>query len=257
MNQVREDVVSDYKELNIPQHLAFIMDGNGRWAQSQGLERLAGHKAGAKTVRMVVEESRKAGVKHLTLYAFSTENWGRPEDEVSGLMALLAANLQQEFGTLQENAIRLRAIGDLQRLPQEVKMMLEQVMNATRQNQGMELILALSYGARDEILSACRKAAIDFKNAEITLDQINSEYFSGKLYTSGIPDPDLLIRTSNEQRISNFLLWQIAYSELIFTATPWPAFNKEDFYSCMKEYSSRTRRFGLTDTQIKNSQAED
>jgi undecaprenyl diphosphate synthase len=238
-------------ELTVPQHVAFIMDGNGRWAQSQGLDRLEGHKAGAKTVRMIVEESRQLGVRYLTLYAFSSENWGRPEDEVSGLMALLGANLQDEFATLQKNGIRLRAIGDLQKLPETVRVMLNQVMSATKDNTGMDLILALSYGARDEIISACRKIAQNVASGEISIDHIDSDLFCSNLYTAGIPDPDLLIRTSNEFRISNFLLWQIAYSELVFTEIAWPALSKEDFFDCLREFSGRKRRFGLTDAQIK------
>ena len=234
----------------VPKHVAIIMDGNGRWAKSRGLARLTGHRAGAKTVRTVVEESRKAGIRYLTLYAFSSENWGRPEDEVRGLMSLLIEHLRSELETLTKNNIRLRAIGDMRRLPEQVAFILNDVMETTRHHTGMDLILALSYGSRDEIVEATKRIATKVAQGQLNVSDINAETIQQNLYAPDIPDPELLIRTSNEYRISNFLLWQIAYSELIITKTSWPEFSAKDFQSCLQEFASRNRRFGLTDEQM-------
>lgn len=234
----------------VPKHVAIIMDGNGRWAKSKSLGRLAGHRAGAKTVRTIVEESRRIGIRYLTLYAFSSENWGRPEDEVSGLMGLLIEHLRSELTTLTKNGIRLRAIGDMARLPQQVSSVLQDVIEKTKNHSDMDLILALSYGGRDEIISATKQIAEKVALGKLELGSINSDTIQAHLYAPDLPDPELLIRTSNEFRISNFLLWQLAYSELVITKVAWPDFGAADYKACLQEYASRTRRFGLTDEQI-------
>lgn len=228
----------------LPAHVAVIMDGNGRWAQKRMLNRIKGHEKGADTVRAVVRASREIGIDFLTLYAFSTENWQRPKMEVSALMTLLKRFLESEQQEMAENNIRLRVIGQADRLPKDVQDALARVMEATGRNDGMCLSLALSYGARAEIVEAAQSLARQVKNGDIQPDEISDELFSGHLYTAGMPDPELLIRTSGEFRISNFLLWQIAYAELFVTPTLWPDFTREEFIGILKDFQNRERRFG-------------
>jgi undecaprenyl diphosphate synthase len=235
---------------SVPAHVAIIMDGNGRWAKERGKERLEGHKAGTASVRAITESCREKGIRYLTLFSFSTENWNRSSSEVSGLMSLFQQNLNNELSTLLKNDVRLRAIGDLERLPKSVRTALNLAMKRTEKNSGLDLILAVSYGGREEIVAAARSLAERVKTGEIQPSDISSEVFSQSLWSSDIPDPDLLIRTSGEMRISNFLLWQLAYSEIVVSPVLWPDFNKEVFTSCLEEYSLRERRFGLTSEQL-------
>jgi len=230
--------------MRIPQHLAIIMDGNGRWARSRNLPRLAGHARGVETVRIIVEECVCLGIPCLTLYAFSSENWQRPGDEVSGLMRLLGQFLQSELPRMQQNRIRLRAIGNLELLPEDARQMLEQTLEATSANEGMILNLALSYGSRDELVRCMQKIAVDIGRGRLGADDIDESLLSSRLDTAELPDVDLLIRTSGEIRISNFLLWQIAYAELVFTEVFWPDFGPEDLRQALEEFSQRERRFG-------------
>jgi undecaprenyl diphosphate synthase len=234
----------------LPRHVAIIMDGNGRWAEEQGLPRLEGHKAGAKSVRDITTYARERGIRYLTLYAFSSENWGRPDGEVSGLMDLLREYLVDERKTLLDNGIELSTIGDTNRLPLPVRLLLEDVMKATRGATGMRLTLALSYGGRDEIVRAAKRLALAVDRGDLGVDEIDPERFERELYTQDLPDPDLLIRTSGEQRISNFLLWQLAYSELYFTGVPWPAFTRQTFDDALATFGGRERRYGLTSAQL-------
>ena len=233
----------------VPRHVAIIMDGNGRWAESRGMARTAGHEAGAESVRLVTRACRRLGVEALTLYSFSTENWARPEDEVEALMALLQKYLADELQELLDNGIRLRAIGELDRLPRSVRTALEAVMQATAHHTGMTLCLALSYGSRDEILHAVRELASE---AARGLDPatIDAKVFADRLYTRGLPDPDLLIRTSGELRVSNFLLWQIAYAEIFVTDVLWPDFRDEHLAIAFEAFGARQRRFGKTGRQV-------
>lgn len=226
------------------------MDGNGRWAKSHLLPRLEGHRAGAKTVRMVVEECRKVGIRYLTLFAFSTENWSRPKDEVAGLMKLFERYLQSELELLLKNDIRLRAIGDLEKLPAGVRQTLQDVEERTKDRNAMDLVLAVSYGGREELVEAARRVARAAAKGDLQPEQLTEASLRSYLYAPDIPDPDLLIRTSDECRISNFLLWQLAYSEIVVSPVLWPAFDKKEFYSCLEAYSKRVRRFGLTDEQL-------
>ena len=226
----------------LPRHVAIIMDGNGRWAEARGLPRVAGHREGAEAVRALVRTARRIGVPALTLYAFSMQNWARPADEVAALMALLAQFLESERGEMRDNAIRLNAIGDLQRLPAEVRAQLELVMAETRGNGGMILTLALSYGGREEIVQAARAAA-----AAGPVDEASLE---AQLWTRGLPELDLVLRTSGERRISNFLLWQAAYAELYFTDVLFPDFRDEAFLLALEDFQGRQRRFGLTGAQL-------
>lgn len=245
----------NYKEKidknNIPGHVAIIMDGNGRWAKKRGGVRIFGHQNGVKSVRDVVEASVEIGVKYLTLYAFSTENWNRPKIEVNALMGLLVSTIKSELKTLTENNVRLKTIGDINMLPKEVAQNLTDTIKRTESNTGLTLILALSYSSRWEINQAIKKIARDVKNNVLEIDSINEELFQKYLNTSDFPDPELLIRTSGELRISNFLLYQLAYSELYFTETLWPDFNKDEFFKAIHNYQSRERRFGLTSEQLK------
>lgn len=234
----------------LPRHLAIIMDGNGRWARQRALPRILGHRQGVEAVRGVVEECSRLGIPWLTLYAFSFENWGRPEEEVGALMELLASYLRSELDTMLKNGIRLNVIGDIQRLPPRVRTMLEDSMERTRQQERMVLTLALSYGARDEILRAARRFGAAVAAGEAHPDAIDEQVFSSFLDTADLPDPDFLIRTSGEMRISNFLLWQMAYTELYFTETLWPDFNSADLHLALEEFSRRERRFGLTAEQL-------
>ncbi len=237
-----------------PRHVAVIMDGNGRWARSRGLDRLEGHRAGAESVRAIVRAARKRGIEVLTLYSFSTENWGRPEDEVEGLMALLAQYLREELAELRDNDVRLRAIGELDRLPPEVRALLGVVMAATADNQGLTLVLALSYGSRAEIRAAVAELANAVKEGALLVSDIDDELISAALYTGGLPDPDLLIRTSGELRLSNFLLWQLAYAELYVTEVAWPDFREPDLDQALAAYAARQRRFGRTGQQIEQGE---
>ena len=234
----------------LPKHIAIIMDGNGRWAKAQGKHRIFGHKNGVKAVREVTEGCAEIGVTHLTLYAFSTENWNRPKIEVSALMELLFLTIGKEIKTLQKNNIRLNVIGHIHTLPESNRKALMEVMEATKNNTRMTLTLALSYGSREEILEAARKIAIDYKEGKISLEDINQQTISANLYTHNMPDPELMIRTSGEHRISNFLLWQAAYTELYFTEKFWPEFDKNDLYKAIYDFQNRERRFGMTSEQL-------
>lgn len=234
----------------VPQHIAIIMDGNGRWAKQKGQMRTFGHASGVDAVREALTGATELGVKHLTLYAFSTENWNRPKEEVDALMNLLVSTLVNELKELKENEVRLKAIGDIENLPDECRNVLKQAISDTAKNTRIELILALSYSSRWEIMNAAQRLAQDAIDQKISPNEINQEKFSSYLTTNGIPDPELLIRTSGECRISNFLLWQIAYAELYFTETLWPDFKKEDLYRAVLDYQSRERRFGKVSEQI-------
>lgn len=235
---------------NLPQHIAIIMDGNGRWAKKQGLMRAMGHEKGTKAVREVVEACSEIGVKNLTLYAFSTENWNRPKLEVDTLMKLLVSSLKKEIKTLQDNNIRLNAIGRLENLPAKAHKELTEVINKTRNNDRMTLTLALSYGSREELTNAVKEIAKNVENGEISAKAIDESVINKHLYTQNLPDVDLLIRTSGEQRISNFLLWQIAYAELYFTEILWPDYRKDDLFEAIYNYQNRERRFGKTSEQL-------
>lgn len=235
---------------NLPRHVAVIMDGNGRWAKKKGAARLFGHSNAVKAVREVTEGCGELGVQYLTLYAFSTENWGRPKEEVDGLMNLLVRTLNDEIKTLMENNVRLTIIGDSSHLPRDCRTNLESALQMSTGNTGLNLILALSYSGRWEILEAVRKIGNDIRQGLIDPRSLTEEIFEGYLQTSGIPDPELLIRTSGEQRLSNFLLWQVAYTELFITPTLWPDFRKEDLYEAIYAFQHRERRFGKTSDQL-------
>jgi undecaprenyl diphosphate synthase len=234
----------------LPQHIAIIMDGNGRWAKKQGLVRAMGHEKGTKSVREVVEASAELGVKNLTLYAFSTENWNRPKLEVDTLMKLLVSSLKKEIKTLQDNEIKLNAIGCLDNLPAKALRELKEVIKKTASNTRMTLTLALSYGSREELTSAVKEISEKVKKGEISEKAIDESVINKHLYTRNLPDVDLLIRTSGEQRISNFLLWQIAYAELYFSEILWPDYRKEDLFEAIYNYQNRERRFGKTSEQL-------
>lgn len=234
----------------LPRHIAVIMDGNGRWAKSHGKPRVFGHKNGVTAVREVTEAAAELGIDYLTLYAFSTENWARPAIEINALMMLLVETVKSEIKTLNENNIRLKAIGDISALPSGTKDALMKGIDKTSHNTGMTLVLALNYSSRWEIVEATKKIAEKVKSGELTVDNISSDIFSQHLATKDIPDPELLIRTSGEHRISNYLLWQAAYSELHFTNVLWPDFRKEDLYKAILDYQNRERRFGKTSEQI-------
>ncbi|NHN26303.1 isoprenyl transferase [Flavobacterium jejuense] len=234
----------------LPDHLAIIMDGNGRWAKQKGLLRTLGHEGGTKSVKKTVESCAKLGIKNLTLYAFSTENWNRPKLEVETLMKLLISSLKKEMKTLLENNIRLNAIGNLTNLPLKVQKELNEVIQKTSQNTRMTLTLALSYGAREELIQAVKKISDKVKNNIISTDTIDESIINEHLYTHNLPDVDLVIRTSGEHRISNFLLWQIAYAEFYFIDVLWPDFSEEDLHKAIISYQSRERRFGKTSEQI-------
>jgi undecaprenyl diphosphate synthase len=234
----------------LPLHVAIIMDGNGRWAQRQGEQRVFGHQNGVKAVRDTTEAAAELGIKYVTVYAFSTENWNRPAEEVNALMELLVHTIHQEKDTLNKNKIRLLAIGDLESLPGNCHNELKQAMKETEKNDRMSLVLALSYSSRHEITQAVKKICMEVKTGKLLTENINADTIKNNLYTAGIPDPELLIRTSGENRISNFLLWQIAYTELFFTDKLWPEFGKEDFYTALIDYQNRERRFGLISDQI-------
>lgn len=235
----------------MPRHIAIIMDGNGRWAQSRGLDRSEGHAEGVKTVRRITEAASKAGIEYLTLYTFSTENWNRPKEEVDALMHLIVLAIERETPDLIKNNVRLTAIGDMNRMPEEARERLRRCMKETSHCTGLTLVLALSYSSRWEIVEACKSIAADVAAGTLTTEEIDDRLFACRLSTSEMPDPDLLIRTGGDMRVSNFLLWQIAYSELYVTPTYWPDFTEADFYDAIESYAGRQRRFGLTGEQIK------
>ena len=234
----------------IPKHVAIIMDGNGRWAKDKGLPREFGHQNGVNSVKSIVQEAYKSGIEYLTLYTFSIENWDRPSDEVSSLMSLLVSTLRDEFDEIFDKDIKLNAVGEINSLPKEVVSELEFIINKTKNNRKMNLTLALSYGGKQEIFNAVKMIAEKVKNNLIELNNFDDSIINSHLYTKNLPDVDLLIRTSGEQRISNFLLWQIAYAELYFTDVYWPDFSKDDFNLALENYKSRERRFGKTSEQI-------
>lgn len=236
---------------NLPKHLAIIMDGNGRWAKQKGLMRAFGHENGTKSVRITVETCAKLGIENLTLYAFSTENWNRPKLEVDTLMRLLISSLKKELETLKKNNIRLNCIGNITMLPDSAKKELLAVMEKTKNNTRMTLTLALSYGSREELLNAVKTICDKVKNNIISIDALDESIINQHLYTHNLPDVDLVIRTSGEHRISNFLLWQIAYAEFYFTDVLWPDFKEDDLYEAIISYQKRERRFGKTSEQIK------
>lgn len=234
----------------LPGHVAIIMDGNGRWATRRGLPRSEGHIEGVNTVRRITEEASRLGLKYLTLYTFSTENWNRPADEVEALMHLISVAIQRETPDLIKNNVRLTMIGDFERIPDEPRRRLEECFEATSHCTGLNLVLALSYSSRWEITRAARQLAALVAEGNLTPDAVNDATFAAHLTTSGMPDPDLLVRTGGDQRISNYLLWQIAYTELSFTDTYWPDFSPEEFRNIITSYQSRQRRYGLTGEQI-------
>jgi undecaprenyl diphosphate synthase len=234
----------------LPVHIAIIMDGNGRWAKQRGLERAMGHQQGVTAVREVIETGAELGLKYLTLYAFSNENWSRPDDEVTALMGIMVQSLNNETDTLIRNNIRLKAIGDVNRLADDVRERLFETIELTSSAKGLTLVIALSYSSRWEIVEATRKLADDVTSGKIKSSSIDEKDFEKYLSTNGIPDPELMIRTSGELRISNFLLWQLAYTELYFTDLLWPDFGKEEFYEAIIDYQKRERRFGKTSEQI-------
>ncbi|PIB33923.1 di-trans,poly-cis-decaprenylcistransferase [Gaetbulibacter sp. 5U11] len=244
------NIQDQIQKQHLPKHVAIIMDGNGRWAKQKGMLRAFGHENGTKSVRQTVEACAELGVKHLTLYAFSTENWNRPKLEVDTLMKLLVSSLKKEIKTLLDNNIKLKAIGNLKSLPKKVYKELHEVMDLTKDNTHMDLTLALSYGSREELLNAVKEISTKVKNNIISTENIDESVFNAHLYTQTLPDVDLLIRTSGEQRISNFLLWQIAYAELYFTPVLWPDFTKQHLCEAIIEYQKRERRFGKTSEQI-------
>src|ERR1044071_7883222 len=240
------DILQSIDRARLPRHIAIIMDGNGRWAKERGKDRVYGHHEGVLSVREIVNGCAELGIQYLTLYAFSTENWNRPKEEVNALMELLVHTISAEKKTLNENNIRLETIGDWNSLPDRCRAELTEAINETSKNDRMTLVLALSYSARWEITEAARRIAEDVKNGKVEMKDVDAELFSTYLTTEKYPDPELLIRTSGEQRISNFLLWQLAYSEFYFTETLWPDFGKEEFYEAIVDYQGRERRFGKT-----------
>jgi len=237
---------------NIPQHVAIIMDGNGRWAKQRGGTRLLGHRNGADTVNEIVEASVEIGVKYLTLYAFSTENWNRPKLEIDGLMSLLISTIETKLNKLLKYNVKLKTIGDISSLPASVQQKLQEAIKSTEQNTGTELILALSYSSKWEISQAVKEIAKKVAAGTLDPEKIDDSTINQHMSTFGMPDPELLIRTSGEMRISNFMLWQIAYSELYFTSKLWPDFKKEDYFEAIFNYQQRERRFGKTGEQIRN-----
>jgi len=243
---LKEEIITD----RLPCHIAIIMDGNGRWARQRGMDRIFGHHQGVKAVREVIEAAAELGVGYLTLYAFSTENWGRPDEEVSALMGIMVQSLNEETDTLIRNNIRLSSIGDTERLTSDVRNRLMETINLTSGATGLNLIIAMSYSSRWEITAAAKKLSAEILASKIDPDSVDENKFEQYLTTSGIPDPELMIRTSGEIRISNFLLWQLAYTELYFTEILWPDFGKEEFYKAIIDFQKRERRFGKTSEQL-------
>jgi len=250
-------LIDNIDKKQLPQHIAIIMDGNGRWAQEKGEDRLYGHYQGVESVRNIVEGCAELGIRYLTLYAFSTENWHRPETEVNGLMVLLANTIRQEVDTLNKNNIRLRMIGDIKMLPEYASSELQEAVELTAANTGLTLIIALSYSSRWELLNAVNLIAADVKKGKLLPGAITEEVLRNYLTTNEFPDPELMIRTSGEYRISNFLLYQLAYAELYFTDTRWPDFGKEHLYEAIINFQQRQRRFGKTAEQIMRNTATD
>jgi undecaprenyl diphosphate synthase len=248
--ELKDQLMQQIDRERLPQHIAIIMDGNGRWAKERGKQRLFGHQSAIQSVREVSEASAEIGVKYLTLYAFSTENWNRPLAEVSGLMSLLATTIRNEVSTMNKNSIKLNAIGDLHSLPKTNYEQLMQAIADTSHNTRMTLTLALSYSGRWDLTQATRRMAQDVADGKMQASDINDTTISSYLSTAGMPDPELLIRTSGEERISNFLLWELAYSELYFTPKYWPDFRKADLYEAILNYQHRERRFGKTSEQV-------
>lgn len=249
--------MSDMRTIEInparmPRHVAIIMDGNGRWAKQHGLARMFGHRKGVETVHNITEEAARLGIEYMTLYAFSTENWNRPKEEVDALMSLLVDTIAKETPTLMKNNVRLLTIGDLDRLPREAKAKFEGCMQQTAANTGLNLVIALSYSSRWEMIAAAKHLAEEVKKGNLRVEDIDEQTLSGALTTKDIPDPDLLIRTSGELRISNFLLWQLAYAELYFTPCLWPDFTVEEFRRAIDDYQHRERRFGKTSEQLQS-----
>jgi undecaprenyl diphosphate synthase len=243
---LKEQIITE----KLPAHVAIIMDGNGRWARQRGLDRIFGHQQGVKSLREVIESAAELGIKYLTLYAFSTENWARPDEEVSALMQIMVQSLNNETDTLIKNNISLKVIGDIERLTDDVRERLFETINLTSAGTGLNLIIALSYSSRWEIAEAARKLAVDVNAGKVDPESFKEEDFEKYLNTFGIPDPELMIRTSGEIRISNFLLWQLAYTELYFTDVLWPDFGKEDLYAAIIDFQKRERRFGKTSEQV-------
>ena len=241
---------------NLPAHLAVIMDGNGRWAKMRMLRRIVGHQKGVETVRVIVEECSRLGIRYLTLFAFSAENWLRPKTEVKALMALLKQYIRAEIARMMQNNIRFNVIGNRVDLPVDINHEIDSAIERTAGNSGMLLTLALSYGGRQEIVSAAKRLAMDAAAGHLDPEAIDERIFSGRLFTAGIPDPDLLIRTSGEMRISNFLLWQLAYAELYFTEVNWPDFDRNQLARAFREYQSRERRFGMTSDQLRKEDVD-
>lgn len=234
----------------VPAHVAIIMDGNGRWAKRRNRERVYGHREGVNSVKAVVEAAGEIGVKYLTLYAFSSENWSRPKEEVDALMALLVQGIHDELDNIMEKNTRIRVIGDMSKLKPDVRQAVEESLEKTKNNTALNVVIALSYGSRDEIVYAVQKIAQEVKQGRLDVEDITVDTISSHLYTAGIPDPDFLIRTSGEIRISNFLLWQISYAELYFTPILWPDFKKEQFFEAIYNYQQRERRFGKISEQL-------
>jgi len=247
------DFKSQINTDNTPKHVAIIMDGNGRWAKNKGMARVFGHKNGVKAVRETIEAAAEIKIEVLTLYAFSTENWKRPKAEVDTLMSLLVSSLKDELKTLQKNNIKLECIGNIENLPKKARKELHEVIRKTENNTHLTLILALSYGSREEIVNAIKIISKKVVNKELLIEEIDENIINNHLYTFTLPDVDFLIRTSGEKRISNFLLWQIAYAELYFTKTLWPDFRKEHFFEAILAYQNRERRFGKTSEQLRNT----
>jgi undecaprenyl diphosphate synthase len=239
-----EPRLSPAAQASLPTHVAVIMDGNGRWAKQRGLPRVEGHRHGVESVRTILRACGEIGIKYLTLYAFSVENWNRPKDEVDTLMKYLQKFLKNEIGELNKNNVRLEAIGQIWRLPEAVQQQLEKTKAATARNNGLTLVLALSYGGRTELIEATRQLAVKVQAGDLDPAEINERVFHEHLYTRHYPDPDLMIRTSGEMRISNFLLWQLSYAEFVITGTLWPDFRKPHLYEALEEYARRHRRFG-------------
>ena len=252
---MQEDLIGKINKARMPRHIAIIMDGNGRWAEEQGQDRLYGHYHGVESVRIIVQGCAELGIEYLTLYAFSTENWDRPQKEVEGLMLLFVDTIRKEVPILNKNNIRLRVIGDLSLLPVDAHSELQEALEMTSQNTGLNLILALSYSSRWELVNAVKGIAVDVQKGVLQAANVNQQTLEQYLATSEFPDPELMIRTSGEYRISNFLLYQLAYAELYFTNTRWPDFRKENLIEAILDFQGRNRRFGKTDKQIEEETA--
>ncbi|WJJ98958.1 isoprenyl transferase [Elizabethkingia anophelis] len=250
-----EELKSKIDMTKLPKHVAIIMDGNGRWAKSRGEERTYGHRSAIQSVRNAINACNEIHIPYLTLYTFSTENWNRPEDEVSTLMSLLSETLLNEADEIYTKGLRLKVIGDISKMPEMVREQLQNVMDLTKDNKGGTLVLALNYGSQDEIIHAVKSIAKDAKDGKINPEDINNQLFESRLYTKDMPPVDLMIRTSGEIRISNFLLWQIAYAELQFLNIFWPDFTKDDFFNCILNYQDKERRYGKTSEQIEADKA--